>query len=76
MQTLGIEKVKHPVLPISLRSSPQFSVNVENAENLPSEYQVVKIEPNKKALLDLFKDNPSFALNGVTFTKGQFLKIG
>lgn len=76
MQTLGIEKVKHPVLPISLRNNPQFSVNVENAENLPSEYQVVKIEPNKKALLDLFKDNPSFALNGVTFTKGQFLKIG
>lgn len=76
MQVMGLDKVKDPVLPISLRQNPQFSVNVENVERLPAEYRVIKVEPNKKALLDAYKASNDFAIDGVTFTKGQFIKIG
>lgn len=76
MQVLGIEKVKDPVMPISLRSNPQFSVNVDSIDKLPDEYRVVKVEPNKKALLEAYRASNDFSIDGVTFTKGQFVKIG
>jgi len=37
---------------------------------------VVKVEPNKKALLDAYKNNENFNINGVAFTRTQSLKIG
>ena len=75
MQVLGIDKLGDRVFSVSIRNNP-LSVNVTDAVLLPKEYQVVKVEPNKKALLDAYKKNENFNINGVAFTRTQSLKIG
>lgn len=71
MQQHGIEQVKTPLVSISVRVNP-WSVDVSNVDALPPQYQTVKIEPNKRALL---ADRESVAIDGVTYQKSISLRI-
>lgn len=71
MQQHGIEQVKTPLVTVSVRVNP-WSVEVADAKVLPPEYQTVKIEPNKKALLAA---RESVQFDGVTYQKSISLRI-
>lgn len=73
--SLGIEEVKSPICPIKVKNNP-WSVHVENAENLPPEYQRKKVivEADKKALLAARET--SDGLPGVTYERSISIRIG
>ena len=71
LQQHGIEQVKTPLVTVSVRINP-WSVEVTDVKALPPEYQTVKIEPNKKALLAA---RESVQFDGVTYQKSISLRI-
>lgn len=75
MVSLGIEEVKSPICPIKTKLNP-WSVQVENAENLPPQFQRVKtiVEADKKALLSARET--SDGLPGVRFDRAMSIRIG
>lgn len=75
MNVLGVTEVKSALCPIKLRQN-NWSVQVENAEALPPEYQrkSTTIEADKKALL---ANRESLGgLQGVKFDRSMSIRIG
>lgn len=74
MRTVGIERINDPIMPIRIQSNSKASVMVANAETLPKEFQIIKIEANKTALEQAIQNGASF--DGVSIKKGEHIRIG
>lgn len=74
MRTVGIERINDPIMPIRIQANSKASVMVANAETLPKEFQIIKIEANKTALEQAIQNGASF--DGVSIEKGEHIRIG
>lgn len=73
MHLIKKERIDDVIMPVWLQANSQYSVMVENPSSLPSNYQVLEIKADKKALL---ADKDSLDIQGVTITKGQHIRFG
>ena len=78
MQATGKTKIGDRVFSVKVQANSVYSIAVENPTALPAEYQVIKVEADKKALLEAFKKaecNENF-MHGVAINKGSHLRLG
>ncbi len=76
LETIGETKLKTSLFSLSVckNSVPSVDVDPERAEELPEEFRRVKIEANKKALGDAWKEGKELPLF-VTVQQGTHLRI-
>lgn len=75
MERMGMAKHETDLFKVRVQASPPSCNYFGKPEDLPAELRVVKVEPNKKAALAIWREAPEKLPEGFQVTQGTHLRI-